>query len=339
MRVFQECSRPAGQMYYTVAGRFLLVETPDQRLATFIESLFERWLLTQVSSPPQQPDVNLTFYSSEIVPAIPTGVEYFKVPGIGDCYVDGNSSYWELSNSLMVIHQGNTVDIGVWIKRCPDFVDAALTQATSFALCAALRRCGVFELHGAGVVSPDARTGVLIVGPSGSGKSTLTLQLMASGWGYLSDDMVFLSKTGDDVEARGFRRFFAVTENTALPNGVRLLRTTVSRAASTQNAKRRFDPQSIFPSTHIQNVVPERLFFTTTDGEAQTRISELSPAETMKRLIAFCPWATYDKAIAVENLDVLSRLARQTRSFDLFAGSDLLRPNYASDLLDNYIGN
>ena len=324
-------------MYYTVAGRFLLVEIPDERLAKLIESLFERWLLTPVPFPPQQPDVNLTFYSSEIVPAIPTGIEHFKVTGIGQCYVDGTSSYWDLGNALMVIHQGNTVDIGVWIKRCPDFVDAALTRATSFALCAALRRCGVFELHSAGVVSPDSRTGVLIVGPSGSGKSTLTLQLMASGWGYLSDDMVFLSKAGDEVEARGFRRFFAVTENTALPSGVRPL-TTVSGAASTQNAKRRFDPQSLFPSTHIQNAVPHRLFFTTTDCEAQTRISELSQAETMKRLIAFCPWATYDKSIAVENLDVLSRLARQTRSFDLFAGSDLLRPNYASDLLDNYIG-
>jgi hypothetical protein len=326
-------------MCYTVAGRFLLVEIPDQRLAKLIESLFERWLLTPVSFAPQHLDVNLTFNSSEIVPPIPRGLECFEVTGIGHCYVDGNSSYWDLSNSSIAIHQGNTVNIGVWIKRFPDFVDAALTQATSFALCAALRRCGVFELHSAGVASPDARAGVLIVGPSGSGKSTLTLQLMASGWGYLSDDMVFLSRAGDHVEARGFRRFFAVTENATLPSGIGLLRTAVSQPANTQNAKKRFDPQSFFPSARIQNAVPRALFFSTTDGGVQTRISELSQAETMKRLIAFCPWATYDKAIAVENLDILSQLARQTRSFDLFASADLLRPNYASDLLNSYIRN
>ena len=326
-------------MYYTVAGRFLLLDIRDQRLAKLIASLFERWLLTPVSFPPQHLDVNLTFYSSEIVPPIPADLEYFEVTGIGHCHADGKSCYLDLNNSLLVIHPGDTVNMSVWIKRCPDFVDAALTQAISFALCAALRRCGVFELHSAGVVSPDARTGVLIVGPSGSGKSTLTLQLMASGWGYLSDDMVFLSRAGDGVEARGFRRFFAVTENTTLPSGVGLLRTTASPPANTQNAKKWFDPLSFFPSAHVQNAVPQTLFFTTTDGEAQTRISELSQAETMKRLIAFWPWATYDKAIAAENLDVFSRLARQTRSFDLLAGADLLRPNYASDLLNSYIRN
>ena len=177
------------------------------------------------------------------------------------------------------------------------------------------------------------------MGPSGSGKSTLTLQLMASGWGYLSDDMVFLTRAGDDVEARGFRRLFAVTENTPLPSVVGLMQTKASRRANTQAIKKTFDPQSLYPLAHFQNAVPQSLFFTSTDGEAQTRISELSQAATMKRLISYCPWATYDKTIAVENLDVLSRLVRQTTSFELFAGADLLRPNYASNLLNTYIRN
>ena len=53
----------------------------------------------------------------------------------------------------------------------------------------------------------------------------------------------------------------------------------------------------------------------------------------MTRLIRACPWATYDTSIAAANLEVLSRLARQTTSFDLIAGRDLLEPGAASILL------
>ncbi len=52
---------------------------------------------------------------------------------------------------------------------------------------------------------------MLIVGPSGSGKSTLALQLAMAGWPYLSDDELLLSLVDGEVEARGFRSFFAVS--------------------------------------------------------------------------------------------------------------------------------
>jgi ABC-type polar amino acid transport system ATPase subunit len=56
-----------------------------------------------------------------------------------------------------------------------------LARVGSFAVCAALRRYGLFDLHSAGVVEPESDSAVLIVGPSGSGKSTLALQLVNSG--------------------------------------------------------------------------------------------------------------------------------------------------------------
>jgi hypothetical protein len=55
----------------------------------------------------------------------------------------------------------------------------------------------------------------------------------------------------------------------------------------------------------------------------------------MKRLIRYCPWASYDTAIAGANLEVLSRLARQTTAFELLAGRGLLEPGCASALLSS----
>jgi hypothetical protein len=57
----------------------------------------------------------------------------------------------------------------------------------------------------------------------------------------------------------------------------------------------------------------------------------------MIRLIRACPWATYDTTIAGANLDLLSRLARQVKAFAVAAGTDLLRPNRAAELLDRQL--
>jgi hypothetical protein len=338
MEVAQDFSRPAVRKLYTVAGRFLLIESRDRSLAELVDSLLERWFLTEVDASEQPPHVNIAFHCNEPLPRIPEGLDHFEVEDGGHCYTDGNGFYLDLGNSSVLIERANSADVNIWIKQCPDFLDRNLIKATSFAICAALRRYGLFELHSAAVASPVAQTGVMIVGPSGSGKSTLTLQLAAAGWRYLSDDELLLSLSENEVEARSFRRPFAITENTALMSGVAIFENVSRYQQDQREVKKCFDPQTIFPGAQIETVKPSFLLFTRVNGEAETRLSELSQAEAMKRLIRACPWATYDKTIAVENLDMLSRLARQSRSFDFSAGADLLNPKRASDLLMSYVG-
>jgi hypothetical protein len=225
----------------------------------------------------------------------------------------------EFDNSLMRLRQDDApVRVDVWIKQVPETADAELARVTSFAVCAALRRFGLFDLHSAAVAEPDSGRGVLIVGPSGSGKSTLTYQLANAGWPYLSDDEVLLSVNDVDdmaIEARGFRSFFALRDTAGV---------------ASRNV---FEPAGVFSSTRVSQVLPGWLLFTAISGEKQTQLRELSQPETMKRLIRACPWATYDTAVAGANLDVLSRLARQVTAFDLAAGTDLLDPGRAAGLL------
>jgi hypothetical protein len=313
MEAIQVLDRPASQSFYAVAGRLLFVESVDLRLANLIEQLFAGWQLAPVVFPEQPPDILIKFFCGDSLPEIPHHLNQFEIAEGGQCYTDGADFYLALGASLIHLENGNPITVSLWLERLPGARDPMLARAASFAVCAALRRCGLFDLHSAGVVNPDNERAVLIVGPSGSGKSTLALQLAKAGWPYLSDDEMLLSLVDDEVEARGFRSFFAIRDHGTF--------------------KTCFEPEAVFASQRRASAVPGLLLFISVSGEQKSEFKTLTQTETMMRLIRACPWATYDTSVAAANLEVLSRLARQTSAFDLFAGHDLLEPLCASDLL------
>jgi len=316
MEVIQVSDRPASRMLYAVAGRLLFVESTDQRLGNLIGRLCAGWQLTPVSSPERAPDIRIHFSCDNTRPQIPRDLDQFEIADGGQCYTDNAGFYLALGNSLMHLQHDKPVVVKIWLEGIPVEGDVTLARMGSFAICAGLRRYGVFEIHSAGMVDPESEKGVLIVGPSGSGKSTLALNLATAGWPYLSDDELLLSFAGGEVEARGFRSFFALSGG--------------NRATKT-----RLEPDDVFPSQRRQQAIPGLLVFTRLSGEEQSGLKKLTQVETMARLIRACPWATYDASIAGANLQVLSALARQTSAFDLHAGRDLLVPGFASDLLSN----
>lgn len=315
MNGIQVLDRPASQSFYAIAGRLLFVESVDRELATRIERLFAGWQLTPVSFPERNPDIKITFTCGDL-PQVPAGLNQFEVADGGRCYSAGDEYYLRFANSVLRLKENNPVAVSVFIRKIPVPSDAELARVTSFAVCAALRRFGMFELHGAGVVLPESESGVLIIGPSGCGKSTLTLQLARAGWSYLSDDELLLSLHGEEVEARGFRSFFALAP-----------------ADSRSSSKTCFEPASVFQSARTDRIAPKFLLFTTISGTNETQLHKVTQAETMSRLIRACPWATYDTAIAGPNLALLSRLARQANGFDLMAGTDLLEPDRAAEII------
>ena len=320
--------RPASQSYYAVAGRLLFIGCSDHHLALRIERLFSGWQLTPVSSPDRSPDANIVFFYGDDLPGIPSklGFTKFDVANGGRLYAADDFFYLTFENLLLhlePVEGSETVNVAIWIKE-PGPADAELGRVTSFAVCAALRRFGLFELHAAGVVAPNTTDGTLIVGPSGSGKSTLTLTLATAGWGYLSDDELLLSVAGEEVEARGFRKFFAVAPAAA----------GAGPAASVRpGLKTCFEPASVFPAPAVSSVTPRFVFFASLSGLKETQISRLSEPETMTRLIRACPWASYDMAVAAPHLQLFGRLARQVQGFELNGGTDLLAPNQASQII------
>jgi hypothetical protein len=314
MDVFQVFYRPASQTFYSVAGRLLFFESSDPELRNSIVELFAGWQLTPIPAPHRSPDIRINFHCGETPHEIDSDLNHFEVAEGGKCYIDGADFYLGLGDALVHLQNGTPVTVDVSFRELPVAEDPMLARTTSFAVCAGLRRFGLFDLHSAGVVDPHDGKGVMIVGPSGSGKSTLAVQLVAAGWSYLSDDELLLSLSDGAVEARGFRSFFAMS-------------------MGGDPHKHCFEPDTVFGARRTSQVLPGLVLFTQLNNQSESRLSKLTQTETMMRLIKACPWATYDSSVASANLEVLSALARQARAFDLAAGRDLLVPGFASELL------
>ena len=316
--------RPALAETYAVAGRFVCVEAGDTESAELFRRFFAGWHFARLeSTDAPDPDARIRV-GAGAPPHAPAGLESFETAGGGFCRTDGRTYIFERDGSAVrAVGEGSGVE--VWVGRGPSSRErSALARLVFEATMVALRRCGLFELHAAGVVEPETGAGLLIVGPSGSGKSTLATQLASAGWQYLSDDALLLRGTDDAVEACALRREFAVTEQTVAAGVLEGFEELLKEPVPFDPLKRRFKPHAIFPEGFSESCVPRALCFPVITNEPSSQARRLTQAETMRGLLRMCPWACYDRPAAARHLGLLARLARQAAGFELRAGRDLL---------------
>ena len=193
-------------------------------------------------------------------------------------------------------------------------------QFWMFALVKLLQGVGVYSLHAAGLVAPDG-AGVLLVGDSGSGKSTLTIGLIRLGWKYLSDDAILLRIGASGVEALALRRHFYVDGSAA---GRYAEFSLGEEFPDTKGgSRRRIAVDAAYAAQRVPSCVPEILLFTRIVPRAASALAPVEPAIALGRLLAQCAREAFDRETTAAQLRVLNRLLRQTRFFDLEAGSDL----------------
>jgi hypothetical protein len=328
--------RPALTFSYAIAGRVLSIEASDEWSANLVSRFLRDFYLHLV---PGNPKPNSTFtiriFSQSLAPAIPEGLDTFEV-AFGHCRTDGDRYYLTVEDSLIATGIEETGDsLSVWIGDTSRARQSlCLFNLMSYALEISLRRCGLFQIHGAGLVTPDRKTAALIFGASGSGKSTLTALLASRGWLYLTDDALLLTQEGDLVHARGIRRFFSASEITLASCSLQNFSEALGAPMISDPLKRRLEPLVAFPNQFISSCVPKTLFFASITGRDRSEVQGTTRTDTMSRLIRSNPWATYDSSTARDHLQVLKRLTNQCRAYSLLAGLDVLSdPSCAEGLL------
>jgi hypothetical protein len=315
------------------------VEAEDPESAELFRRFFAGWHFAHLEGM-ARPDPDATIrVNTGAPPRAPAGLDSFETAGGGFCRTDGRTYIFERDGSA-VRAVGGRRGVEVWVGGGPASRErSALARLVFEASMVALRRCGLFELHAAGVVEPETGGGFLVVGPSGSGKSTLATQLASAGWRYLSDDALLLRGAGELVEACALRREFAVTEQTVAAGVLEGFEELLKEPVPFDPLKRRFKPHAIFPEGFSESCVPRALLFPVITNEPASRARRLTQTETMRGLLRMCPWACYDRPAAVTHLGLLARLARQAAGFDLQAGRDLLGDaGYSSDYLRGLVG-
>jgi hypothetical protein len=322
--------RPATSMRYSVAGRTVLIDAYDEWSAKAVFSLFSGWFLSPISeSDKENPDLTLRIHCGTVPDLVPPECTSFSIALGGICHTDNQRYFIEFHNSLITFGPGTLAEVDLWVNQPYEVNSSEVAQLISHALSPGLRRCGVFELHSAGVVAPKSSKAIVFAGPSGSGKSTLTSQLASNGWGYLSDDILMLRERNQEVEVSAFRRFFALTDET-------IAAVNLPGVTSNSIGKKRVTPQDHFQANLIQQATAGTLIFPSITKETRSRLIRLNPATAMSRLIRLCPWASYDKPTSAEHLRILGTLANSTASFDLLAGRDILKsPQQAAELILN----
>jgi hypothetical protein len=327
--------RPALTFSYAIAGRSLSVEASDQWSAQVVSRFLSDFYLDLVpGNPPAISPFIIKIFSRGPGPAVPQGLDTFEV-AFGHCHTDGQRYYLTIEDSLIETGiDGTGNSLNVWIG---DTIRArqslSLNNLLSYALDISLRRTGLYQIHGAGLVTPDRSTSFLIFGGSGSGKSTLTALLSSRGWLYLTDDALLISQEGAQVHARGIRRFFSASDATLASCSVQNFSQAVGAPMLSDPHKRRVEPLVAFPDQFVSSCIPKKLFFASITGNDRSEVQRISRSDAMARLIRSNPWASYDSSAARDHLQVLSRLTNQSEAFSIAAGLDVLRDPFCAESL------
>lgn len=320
--------------HYRIADRVVRLVAADEWSARISESFVDSFYFTRLPEPFPGSLVFDVIVSSAAAPSLPAGLKSFSVPH-GQCYVEGEGFHLHVDDSFITVAPPGLKRVDVWFgstarARRP----VAIVNVMAYALQAALRRSRLYDLHAAGVVEPATGRGFIFPGFSNSGKSSLTVRLAGSGWRYLSDDMLVLEETDGGVQARGLRRLFSVSAASIAACRPARLDEALGTPVASDPSKRRLDPAIAFPEGRAESCRPSVICFPTITGESESRLRAIGQPEAMAQLIRLCPWAGYDVSSSRGNLAVLSRLARQAKSFLLLAGRDILDdPSLAPRLL------
>lgn len=171
-----------------------------------------------------------------------------------------------------------------------------------------LSRCtDLFHLHGAALVAPDGRTGVLVVGESGSGKTTLVLALLRGGYLPYSDDVALMAP--DTLALRPFPRAFHIRQPSRP-----LLEALGMAAREFEDAP----PGFYIPPRWATTTAPVRVvLFPTLRPDAPPRIEPLAPSASAALLLAQTASLAGASRLA---LAATARLTAQARCVRLFSG-------------------
>jgi hypothetical protein len=191
-----------------------------------------------------------------------------------------------------------------------------------------LKRRGLFSMHAAGF--SKGGKAVLIPGTSGAGKSTLAITLLRGGFGYLSDDMVFLRRRSDGLGVLSFPEDVDVSDKTIsfFPELDFLGR--IPKAVGWPKKQVRTD--EVYGSELVSEAQPGAIVIPKISGKEKSNVRAITADEALLEIVSNV--LLTDGRSCQSHLDVLTELVRQTPCYRLETGRDFDRiPVLLAELL------
>lgn len=192
-----------------------------------------------------------------------------------------------------------------------------------------LKRFGLYNLHASTVC--QGNNGIFFSAATGSGKSSLAVSLVRSGFGFLSDDITFVSKTDSEVELLAFPQPIQMWDD-ALDRFPELHNVKLNQSPC-QGYKKQFRAKDIYPGSIRERTSPKILIFPQIIDQKESYLEELSKTKAIVELIPQS-LIVAQRSIVKDHLDILSDLIDCCDCYRLFFGSDIdLIPKLISNLL------
>lgn len=320
-----------GTIYYNLHGTWLAVGWDAAAVGEQLQVLSAYFGLEACPEVPPECHVRLTFLTDTPPLSIPTHASCVaQQHGLQVWQAD---SQLYVRDGVCVVHLDPASRTGLGTLP-PTDEQASPTLSMDlllYSLLLLLRYQGFYPEHAACVAQNGV--GCLLVGDSGSGKSTLTLSLVQQGWQYLADDAILLRSCRDGIEAMPLRRELCLA-----PEATRAFPDTLAHwqpGPWTGDLKKRLDVQALYPAQVCETCLPDLLLFPTIIDAPQSQLNPIGKAEALFRLIQQSALVMVEPQMAPGHLDVLARMVRQTRHYQLLAGQDLARdPRRIASLLE-----
>jgi hypothetical protein len=193
-----------------------------------------------------------------------------------------------------------------------------------------LKRRELYSMHAAGFTKEGKA--ILISGTSGAGKSTLALTLLRAGFGYLSDDMVFLRRGSGGLQILGFPEDVDVSDQTIsfFPE-LDFLRDSPKTVGA---PKRQVRADEVYKAQPVREAQPGAIVFPRISPEGRSTLRPIGADEALLELVSNI--LLTEGHSCQGHLNVLTELARQTPCYRLETGRDFDRiPLLLRDVLSN----
>ena len=264
----------------------------------------------------ESPDMALSIFSVGKEQDIP-----FKIPASAkrlgpDLLLDGNDQLiYDFERSLIFVDLVKCTAIG-FVVRPESLSEDLLSGVAIISLLRLLRTKGFYRVH-AGAVAMDG-LGVLLPGAANNGKTTTLINLVRSGFKFISDDKPLLRKNGKGLEILAFVDRVYATEATIrfFPELHFLL------GQDHEFPKKSFLVDEVYPNSVIDKCEPRLLIFPEITPSDQSILTPVSKAESLRRLIPCSLEVVGPRQLARIQLQTLVRLIESTRPYLLHLGRD-----------------
>lgn len=260
------------------------------------------------------------------------GRTFYDLPSGEACYFgETDEIYMSFGDGVQALGKSGLGAASFSVLQ-PDPVNIFMASHLMFTilLVEIMKRHRCYSMHAAGF-SKDGRA-VLIAGTSGAGKSTLAITLLRSGFGYLSDDMLFLRRNKDGLAVLGFPEDVDVSDRSIgfFPE----LNFLAQSPKAPGWPKKQVRADEVYGSEVVREAKPGAVLIPRISGKETSVVRQIGSDEALLEIVSNV--LLTEARSCQGHLNVLTQLVRETPCYRLDTGRDFERiPVLLSDILSS----